>query len=165
MKLSKLFNDPARTEQLDHLEDALAALKAQRRHMNEGNDKIFQATSVLTTLKMNLARAEAYNHGPLPGSAGAESVATQSKKLHDAKVEMARHVIADEKKFATAIAAAFADPKQAQAQFPDSSTDKVVNPRLIDDQIGRVNAMIDNGSFGNTVKRVAWLAVNTFSRN
>lgn len=165
MKLSALFNQPDRAAQLDHLEEALQALKAQRRHLSEGNDRIFQTTSVLTTLKINLARAEAYNHGPLPNSAGSESVAAQAKKLHDAKVDMARNVIADEKKFAAAIAAAFADPKQAQAQFPDSSTEKVINPRLIDRQIGQINALIDNGSLANAVKRVAWQAVNTFSRN
>lgn len=165
MKLSGIFNQPDRTEQLDHLEDALRALKAQRRHLADGNDAIFQTTGVLTTLKMSLSRAEAYNHGPLPNSAGSDCVATQIKKLHDLKVEMARNVIADEKTFAAAITAAFADPKQAEKQFPENPTGKVVNPRIIDEQISQINALIDNGSFGNTVKRVAWQAVNTFTRN
>jgi len=165
MKLSAMFNQPDRATQLDHLEEALAALRAQRRHLADGNDKIFQTAGVLTTLKMNLARAEAYNHGPLPNSAGSDCVATHTKKLHDQKVEMARNVIADEKKFTAAVNAAFADPKSVQGQFPESATDKVVNPRIIDTQIGQINALIDGGSFTNTVKRVAWQAVNTFSRN
>jgi len=165
MKLSAIFNQPDRAAQLDHLEEALRALKAQRRHLSEGNDAIFETSGVLVTLKMSLSRAEAYNHGPLPNSAGSDSVATQTKKLHDLKVDMARNVIADEKKFAAAVNAAFGDPKHTPAEFSSSPTDKVVNPRIIDRQISQINALIDNGSFGNTMKRVAWQAVNTFSRN
>ncbi|MEZ0261018.1 MAG: hypothetical protein ACAH80_08410 [Alphaproteobacteria bacterium] len=165
MKLSAIFNQPDRSEQLDHLEEALQALKAQRRHMVEGNDQIFKTASVLSMLKLNLARAEAYNRGALPNSAGSDCVATQVKKLHDQKVEMARNVVADERKFAAAITAAFGDPKQAETKFPENPTAKVVNPRIIDQQISQINALIDNGSFGNTVKRVAWQAVNTFTRN
>ena len=166
MKLSDIFNQPERAAQLDNLAEALAALKAQKKHLSQGNDKIFQTSYALTQTEMILRRAEAYNRGPLPrDSAGADSVALQTKKLHDLKVEMARNVIADEKKFTAAVNAAFGDPKRAPTDFPGTPTDKVVDPRIIDRQISQINALIDNGSFGNTMKRVAWQAVNTFSRN
>jgi hypothetical protein len=165
MKLSGIFNQPDRAEQLDCLEQALLALEAQKRHLDKGSDQIAKANYGLIQSAMILKRAEAYNHGPLSkDSVGSSSLGDQQKKVKELRTGLARTIAADETAVATAVAAVFKGGTAPEV-FNSSAAAKLEKPEVINRQIGAINKLIDDGSLGNTVKRVAWQATRLFTHN